>query len=314
MSFASPAFLISLGLIPLVLAWYYLNERRRRRVADAFASPATRVSALPRRPGWRRHVPAALFALALAALAVALAKPEQTVAVPDERASIVIVTDHSGSMLAEDVDPNRQVAALRAAERFLDDVPDRVRVGVVAFNHIAQALRAPTTDRQAVRDALRSLRPSGSTATGDGLAAALRLIENLPRQGGRRPPAAVVLISDGKSVRGRDPIQVAGQADRQRVPVYTVALGTPEGTIRSGDRDVPVPPDPDTLRRMSEISDGESFSADDAEGLNAAYDRLGSQVAYRKEKRERTAVVAGGALVLLLGGAGLSLAWFGRPA
>jgi Ca-activated chloride channel family protein len=226
----------------------------------------------------------------------------------------VIVTDHSGSMLAEDVEPNRQVAAREAAERFLDDVPERVRVGLVGFNHIAQALRAPTTDRKAVRDALRSLRPSGSTATGDGLAAALRLIENLPRQNGRRPPAAVVLISDGRSVRGRDPIQIAGQADRQRVPVYTVALGTPEGTIRSGDRDVPVPPDPETLRRMSEISGGETFTADDSEGLNAAYDRLGSQVAMRKEKRERTAVVAGGALVLLLGGAGLSLAWFGRPA
>jgi Ca-activated chloride channel family protein len=312
MSFASPAFLISLVLIPLALAWYFLNERRRGRIAAAFASPATRISAMPRRPGWRRHAPAALFVLALAALAVALARPEQTVAVPDERASIVIVTDHSGSMDATDVAPSRQAAALRAAERFLDDVPDRVRVGVVAFNHIAQALRAPTTDRQAVRDALRSLRPSGSTATGDGLAAALRLIENLPRQNGRRPPAAVVLISDGKSVKGRDPIQTAGDADRLRVPVYTVALGTPEGTIRRGDRDVPVPPDPATLRRMSEISNGEAFTADDSEGLNAAYDRLGSQVAYRKVKRERTAVVAGGALVLLLGGAGLSLAWFGR--
>lgn len=314
MTFAAPLFLISLLLVPLALAWYVLGERRRRQAADAFASPATRRSAVPRQPGFRRHVPAALFALALAALAIALARPESTVAVPDERASIILVTDHSGSMQATDVAPSRWLAARRAAEGFLDEVPRQVRVGLVAFNQLAKTLQSPTTDRRAVRDALAATRPAGSTATGDGLAAALRLIEALPKQNGRRPPAAVVLISDGKSVRGRDPIQVAGEADRQRVPVYTIALGTPGGTIRSGDRLEPVPPDPATLQRMAEISGGQAFSVDDAERLRAVYERLGSQVATRKEKRERTAVAAGGALVLLLGGAGLSLAWFGRVA
>ncbi len=137
------------------------------------------------------------------------------------------------------------------------------------------------------------------------------------RPGAQPPPAAIVLLSDGKSVRGRDPVAVAEDARRAHVPVYTVALGTASGTIetpssRGGTTTRRVPPDPATLRRIAQRSGGRAFTAQDAEGLDAVFERLGSQVARERRPRELTAAVAGGALGLLAIGAALSLRWFGR--
>jgi Ca-activated chloride channel homolog len=309
-SFQAPAFLLALALVPLLAAAYAVAQRRRRAAADAFASPAVRASALPRTPGWRRHAPMALYALALAALAVALARPEATVAVASEQATVVLATDHSGSMKATDVEPDRLTAARTAAERFLDRVPDRVRVGAVAFDHRAAVLEAPTGDRAPVRDAIGRLRATGGTATGEALAASLDLIR---RGGGERPPAAIVLLSDGSSTHGREPLPVAQEAGRLGIPIYTVALGTPEGTLVGSDGvSRPVPPDPASLEAIAEASDGESFTAADADGLAAVYDRLGSQVATEREPREVTAAFAGGALALVAASGMLSLAWFRR--
>jgi Ca-activated chloride channel homolog len=305
-SFASPWLLLGLLLVPPLVLAYGATERRRRRAAASFAAPATAASVAPRRPGWRRHAPHALAGLALAGLIVALARPQVSVAVPVEQASIVLAMDHSGSMQATDVAPSRMAAARAAAETFLDRVPERVRVGGVAFDHRTAAVHEPTTDRAAVRDALRAaMKASGGTATGDALAASLAMLEN---QRGA-PPAAIVLLTDGESTSGRDPLEVADEAGRAGVPVYTVALGTPEGTLEDGRR---VPPDTEALRAIAERSGGEAFTAQDADGLSAVYERLGSQVATREEPREVTAAFAGGAIVLLLAGAGLSLRWFRR--
>jgi Ca-activated chloride channel family protein len=249
-------------------------------------------------------------ALALAALAVALARPEATIAVPSEQASVVLVTDHSGSMQASDVAPSRLAAVKTAAERFLDRVPARVKVGAVAFDHRAAVLEAPTADRAPVRQAIRNLEPSGGTATGEALTAALDLIR---RGGGERPPAAVVLISDGESTHGREPLPVAEEAGRLGVPVYTVALGTADGTVVGSDGvSRPVPPDPQTMQAIADASGGRSFAVDDADALATVYERLGSQVATEREPREITAAFAGGALVFVAGGALLSLHWFRR--
>ena len=165
MSFQAPAFLLALLLVPLAALAYGAAQRRRPAAADAFASPAVRASALPRTPGWRGHAPIALYGLALAALAIALARPEATIAVPSEQATIVLATDHSGSMQATDVAPSRLAAVKAAAERFLDRVPDRVRVGGVAFDHRAEVLEAPSTDRAPLRAAIGDLEPSGGTET-----------------------------------------------------------------------------------------------------------------------------------------------------
>ena len=203
-SFQAPAFLLALLLVPLAALAYGVAQRRRRAAADAFATPAVRASALPRTPGWRRHAPVALYGLALSALAIALARPEATIALPAEQATIVLAIDRSGSMRATDVKPTRLEAMQAAANRFLDRVPRRVKVGAVAFNTKADVLEAPTTDRAPVRAAIEALTAGGGTATGDALNASLELIR---RSGPDRPPAAVVLISDGESTAGRDPVR-----------------------------------------------------------------------------------------------------------
>jgi Ca-activated chloride channel family protein len=317
MSFAAPAFLLGLLLVPLAVAAYLRHERHRRAAAAAFAAPGVLASVAPRRPGWRRHAPPALYALALTALVVALAKPQTTIAVPVESAAIMLVTDYSGSMEATDVAPSRLQAARAAVYRFLDGVPGRMGVGLVAFNQSARLLQTPTTDRQAVRDAVASLRPSGGTATGEALAAGLGALERRRGPDGRRAPGAIVLLSDGKSTRGRAPEVLARRARRLRIPVHTVALGTAAGTIRVPDpngqpRTRSVPPDPAAMRRVAEITRGRAYTADDAEALSAVYEQLGSRVGRRDEEREITAGFAGGALALLAAGALMSLHWFRR--
>jgi Ca-activated chloride channel homolog len=310
MSFQQPLLLLALLAVPAAVAFYLLAERRRRRRERAFAAPATAASVLPRRPGWRRHVPAALGLIALAGLLAALARPQVSVAVPAEQASIVLAMDHSGSMQATDVKPTRLAATLAAGERFLEEVPEEVRVGAVVFDHRAEAVQGPTRDREALGRALRErMKASGGTATGDALATSLAMLRARQAEDGRRPPAAVVLLSDGKSTHGRDPLPVADEAKAMGVPVYTVALGTAAGTLPDGQR---VPPDTEALREIAERSGGRAFTAEQAGALREVYERLGSQVATERRDREVTAAFAGGALVLLVGGSGLSLLWFRR--
>jgi Ca-activated chloride channel homolog len=317
MRFQAPLMLLGLALVPLALWLYAASEGRARRARAAFSRPSVSASVVRRQAGWRRHGAPLLYAFALAALVVALARPQVTVAVPVEQATVLLVTDHSGSMQAADVKPSRLEAARGAAERFLDKVPRQVRVGAIAFNHAARLVAPPTTDREHVRRALAALRPSGGTATGDAVTLAVRVVAKPARAGVRRPPAAIVLLSDGKSVRGRDPAAAARDARQAGVPVYTVALGTDAGTIvvqrASGAAETRrVPPDPRSLRRIAQLSGGRSFAVGNAGELRAVYERLGSQVATRRQRREVTAAAAGGALLLVLAAAGLSLRWYGR--
>ena len=179
MTFQSPWLLLGLLLLPLLGVAYVATERRRRRAAAAFAAPAVSASVVPRRPGWRRHVPLALAGLATAALIGALARPQVSVAVPAEQASIVLAMDHSGSMMATDVAPSRLVAARDAGEAFLDKVPKKVRVGGVVFNQAAPRSSSPD-DRPRGRARTRcdeAMTPSGGTATGDALATSLEMIK-----------------------------------------------------------------------------------------------------------------------------------------
>ncbi len=318
MSFAAPLVLLALLVLPALAAWYARHQRDRTRAAAAFAAPALIASVAPHRPGWRRHVPMIVFALALAILIVAAARPRTTVAVPIERASIMLATDVSGSMQATDVAPTRLSAARRAAKRFVARVPKQVNVGVMAFNTKPSVLQSPTRDRVAVSDALDALHSSGGTATGEAVAAAVRALTSGPRTGGKRVPGAIVLLSDGASTRGVDPVAAAQAAKRAGIRVYTVALGTPQGTITvprangQGTITRDVPPDPESLQRIATASGGKAYTAADAGGLDQVYERLGSQLGRKDQRREVTAGFAGGGLVMLLLGAGLSLRWFGR--
>ena len=310
MSFASPLVLLSILALPVLAAAYARLRRRPGRYSARFPGVPVLAGAVAATPVWRKHLPAAVAVLALVVLALALARPQATVAVPVERASVVLVTDASRSMLANDVEPSRMDAARASAEAFLDGVPDELRVGAVAFSTTPRSIVAPTHDREAVRAHLASLAADGGTATGDGLAEALRLLKT---QDDRRPPAAVVLLSDGETTAGRDPVEVARQARAANVPIYTVALGTQSGTITDSNGAIlPVPPDPDTMAEIAAASRGESFDVEDADQLDAVYERLGSQIATRPEQREITAGFAAGGMALLLTAAALSLRAGGR--
>jgi Ca-activated chloride channel family protein len=319
-SFASPLLLIALLAVPALAFVYMRAERDRRSAAAAFASPRLQPSVAPRRPGWRRHAPLVALGLALAALIVAAARPQRTVAVPIERASIMLATDVSGSMTATDLQPNRLAAAKAAANRFLTSVPPKVNVGVMAFNQTPNVLQNPTQDRSAARDAIARQAPGGGTASGEAIAVAAGVLNRAPGIGAKRPPAAMVLLSDGASTSGRDAVAAAQAAGKLKIPVYTVALGTPQGTIQvpvpksqgGGTKTQPVPPDPRTLAEIARASGGRAFTAETAGGLKAVYERLGSQLGHKNEKRQITSAVAGGGLLLLLTGAALSLGFFGR--
>ena len=306
MSFAAPLFLLGLLAVPAGVVLHLLAQRRRRRYAVRFPGAAVAAMAAPAEARWRRHVPSALLALSVAGLVLALARPETTVAVPVEQASVVLVTDTSRSMTATDVAPDRLDAARsggRAASS--NEAPDELRVGAVSFSDTAHVLQPPTADHEQVRLALAGLTADGGTATGDGLAAALQTLDT----GERRPPAAVVLLSDGKQTAGRDAVAVAQEARQQRVPVYTVALGTPDGVV---DGILRVPPDPEALRQIAQASGGQAFEAADGDQLAAVYERLGSQLGTREETREVTAAFAAAGLLLLGGALAGSVRRFGR--
>jgi Ca-activated chloride channel family protein len=305
-SFISPLALLVLLAVPVALLVHVAAGRRRRRYPVRFPALSTLAAVAAPEPRWSRHLPFALLACALAALALSLARPEKTVQVPVERASVVLVTDVSRSMSATDVSPTRLEAARGAAESFLGKVPDELRVGLVTFSDSAQTLQTPTTDHDAVKTALDTLQPIAGTATGAGLGTALGDLKIRPGESSaRRPPAALVLLSDGSATDGSAADRVAEEARRLRVPIYTVALGTPDGEIEVQGRTLSVPPDPEALERIAQTSGGAAFKAEDSDELDAVYDRLGSQIGTKPEKREITTYFAGAAL-LLLGAAMLS--------
>ena len=312
MSFASPLVLLALLAIPLLINLYVRDQRRRAEGAAKFVSPQLAPSVTPNRPRWRRHVPIAAFGLALIVLIIAAARPQRSTAVQVNNAAVALVDDVSSSMRATDVAPSRLGAAERAAHTFLAHVRNGARVGLIQFNTQATVLQSPTTNYSLVRNALHDLSASGHTAVGDAIQTALRMLGGLPSQAGKRPPGAIVLISDGTSNAGADPIVAARQAAARHVPVYTVIVGTPNGAIRVGSRRVPVPVSSRQLQQIAAAGGGESFTARDADRLNAVYARLGAQLSHKKVKHEVTASFAGGGLVLLLLGSVASLVWFRR--
>lgn len=312
MSFASPLWLAALALIPIAIAASIPARRRARRYAIRF--PAVSTLALAAGPGssWRRRLPAALAIASIGALALALARPHVSYSAPVNRGSIMLVTDHSGSMAATDVQPTRLEAAERAANTFIDQVPSKVQVGAVAFSDSPDAVQAPTTNHVAARAIIDAQSPGGATATGDALQLALALLRGADP---KHPPAAIVLLSDGSANRGVDVSTVARQAAKDKIPISTVALGTPDGVLTSPDPfsgPVPVPPDPQLMQQIAELSGGRSFNAQSAGQLSSIYKQLGERLGSVTRTREVTAAFAIGGLVLLLLAAGTSTRWSGR--
>jgi Ca-activated chloride channel family protein len=318
-AFREPLALVGLALIPLAIAAYVAVQRRRRQ----FAVRYTNVDLLASVAGssWLRHVPALFALLALAALLVSLGRPERTVAAQRKEATIVLVTDTSGSMLAKDVRPNRLTAAREAARTLSRQVPEDFRIGLIKFGSQAEQVLEPTTDRQRLNVALQQLSVKGATAMGDGLklgldAASTPIPDGLG--GTRKLPTAIVLLSDGANTTGdNDPIDVAQAAKKAKIKIYTVALGTPAGVLETKRADgsvkrESVPPDTLTLRDIARDTGGRYFNAPDADQLQAIYSGLATRFATVRVKQEMTAAFAGGALVLLIGGLAFSLVRGGR--
>jgi Ca-activated chloride channel homolog len=319
MTFASPLVLIGLVAVPVLIWWYGGQQRRRAHAAAAFAAPALTASHSPNRPGWRRHAPMLVFLTAVAALIVAAARPQKTVAVPVNSGAIVLANDVSNSMKATDLRPSRLVAAQRAAERFLQGIPSSIETGQIAFARHPLLLQSPTTDHSLVREAIAQLTPGGGgTAIGDTITTALRALTTLPAKDGKRPPGAIVLLSDGTSNVGTSPLAAARQAKADHIPIYTIALGTPNGTIpvTRHHRTVttPVPVSPQQLQEIATTSGGKTYTATDTASAKAVYAHLAKQLGHKKVKRELTASVAGASLALVLIGGALSLLWFRRLA
>jgi Ca-activated chloride channel family protein len=313
-SFREPLLLAGLVLVPLALAAYVLAQRRRRRYAVRYTNLDLLVAAAGR--DWLRHLPAALVQLAVAALVAALARPERVVADERRQATVVMVTDTSGSMKATDVAPDRLTAAKSAARTLTKQLPDDFKLGLVTFGSTADQLVAPTTDKTEVTRAIDSLEVAGATAMGDGLSLALDAAQAaIPAD--VRPPAAIVLLSDGANTRGQDPITVAERARKAGIRVYTVALGTQDGVLETHDaqgnpKREPVPPDTATLQEIARETGGRFYAAPDAPRLQEVYAGLGTRFSRLQVRQEVTAAFAGGALLLLLAGAGTSLARGGR--
>ena len=301
MSLSNPIWLLVLLVIPLLLAVQALVSWRQRRYAVRFPALSTLASVAPSGAArWRRWVPVALLLAALAGMAVAMARPERTVAVPIEKASVMLITDTSNSMIADDVDPDRLTAAQHAARTFIDQVPKGLELGAVAYSTGPYNVLPPTSDHAEVRSLIDSLQPDGATATGDAIQAALDAVKQVRGKDGKQAPAAIVLLSDGQTTAGRDPIAVAEIARAQHVPIYTVALGTDQGTIPGpAGTTVPVPPDPETLKRISEITGGQAYQIADASSLEGVYQRLGSRIGSKHETRELTSGFAALGAVLL---------------
>jgi Ca-activated chloride channel family protein len=354
MSFQRPILLLSLLVLAagVALVWWLLRRRRMR-----YAVRFTNVDVLATVAGgstWRRFVPAAIFVAALAALCVAFARPHVDRMVAKERAMVILVVDTSRSMQAEDVKPTRLAAAQEAMRRFLDNVPKRLRVGFVVFAGEAQVATPPTDDHALVEQSINEIgqfHVFGGTAIGDALAAAVELAEQTLAEGRetialRAAPArqekglaSILFLSDGAQTRGiLAPYEGAERAKAAGVPVYTVALGTPEGTIRGrfgfgggggggvgplppgtpspgfdpDDEVIPVPPDPETLREVAEITGGKFTEARSADVLKDTYEELGSSLGREPGETEVTFLFLSAAGGLLLMAGVLSALWSPR--
>jgi Ca-activated chloride channel homolog len=317
MSFASPVAFVGLLLLPVAAIAYAYHERRRRASSEAFASAILRPSVAPNDPGWRRHAPVAMLGLAATALLVAAARPHQRVTQVLSGSAVMLATDVSGSMQATDVKPNRVTAVQRAADGFVTSAPKNMQIGVLEFNQTPNVLQTPTTNRLKAFSALGKLHVGGGTATGNAVLGAISVLRSTPQPTTGRPTRAIVLISDGSSTSGTDPVTASKTAGKLHIPIFTVALGTSGGTITVKQPNgrtytAPVPPDPALLAAMAKASGGHAYATGEAAQLNAIYKQLGSTLGRQHVQREDARYFVAAGVALVLAALALSLVWFGR--
>ena len=336
-SFQDTLWLWALALIPLLILAYAWAQSRRKKYVVRFASLSLVKEAMGRGPGFRRHIPPALFLLGLTTMIFAVARPHGTVTLLKQEGTVVLTIDVSGSMLADDLKPDRMEAAKNAALAFVERQPVGVRIGVVSFTDNAAIVQAPATDKEVVKAAIRRLKAERGTAIGRGLLAALDAITEgpgatsldpstpspfvrptpkptpTPLPKGEYAPAIIVLLSDGESNTGPDPLEVAPEAAQRGIRVYTIGVGSPDGAIlKIQGRSVRTKLDEPTLKRIAEITDGKYFSASNENDLKSIYENLGANLVLRTEQIEITAYFTAAAVALTLLAGLFSLLWFSR--
>jgi len=302
LQFLAPGRLWLLLLVPVLVGIYLLLVQRKRNRNRSVGRTMFDL-VIPRDRTWLRHLAVGLSILSLITLTLAFAKPKDQVAVPRERATVVVTIDVSLSMMATDVAPNRLDAAKSAAVQFVNSLPPKFNVAVVSFAGSATTLVPPTLDRGAVTAAIDSLRPQPSTAIGEGIYTSLAALDQVPPDPSNpnaKAPGRIVLLSDGKTQVGRPSDEAARAARAQNVPIYTIAYGTEGGYIDVQGRREPVPVDKAELARVSRISGGEAYSAGSAGELKQVYRDIGSSVGKEKVDKEVTSRYAGFGLALAI--------------
>ena len=348
MSFQWPELLWGLALLPLLVAAYAWLQRRRKRLALRYASLSLVRDALARGPGWRRHVPPALLLVAIALMIVATARPEGEVTLPTKQETIILAMDVSGSMRATDVQPSRIAAAQEAARAFVGDQPRTTRIGIVTFAGTAALVQPPTHSREDLLAAIDRFQLQRGTAVGSGILVSLKTIlpdvefdlrssnprpsaRDWPRSLGATPPkdapkappapaepgsmgsAVIILLTDGQTTTGPDPIESAKMAAERGVRVYTVGVGTPQGEIVGAEGwSMRVRLDEDALKNIANLTRGEYFYAGSAGDLRKVYEALNTRFTFEKKKIEITALFAAAAAIVTILAAALSVLWFHR--
>jgi Ca-activated chloride channel family protein len=320
MSFGVPLLLLFLLAVPVAVALLVLLERYRSRRATAWAPAALLPNMTTKPKQLHRHLPTALTLLGVALLLVGFARPKATYHVKAQEATLVLVLDVSGSMAANDAQPTRFAAAKAVIQRFIANVPKGYRLSLVTFSDHVAVSAAPTRNMDAVSAALARAHtgPQG-TALADAVARAVRVAALVKGSvAGHRPPAAVVVLSDGGQTAGRvSPEQAAAAALKAKIPVSTILVGTPDGVVQQKLKGgfterIQVPAQPQSLEAIARGSGGRFTGGVAAVDVKGSYEELGSRTGRRKKTIEVSAAAAGGGLAFVLAGGLLSGLWFRR--
>jgi len=344
MHFLWPQYLWLMAALPLLILLYVWLLRRKKKMAVRYASLSIVKEAMGPGQTIRRHIPPALFLLAMAAMLVASARPVAVISLPSTQQTIILAMDVSGSMRATDVQPNRLEAAQAAAKSFLKELPRHVKVGIVAFAGSAQVAQLPTVNREDLVTAIDRFQLQRATATGNAIVISLATlfpdqgIELAALQGGRDrqrgfaidaekkekkeftpvapgsySSAAIIMLTDGQRTTGVDPLEAAKMAAERGVRVYTVGIGTVDGeTIGFEGWSMRVRLDEEALKAVANKTAAEYFYAGTADDLKKVYDTLSSKLTVEKKETEISGLLALAAAFLSLLSAGLSILWFNR--
>ncbi len=345
MTFLWPGMLWLLLLVPAVVGTYVLLLRRKKKAALRYASLVLVKDALSAGQRLRRHVPPVLFLVALTLLVVAIARPAAVVTLPSQHETVILAMDVSGSMRATDVKPNRLVAAQEAARAFVADQPKTTRIGVVSFAATASVVQSPTHSREDILAAIERFQLQRGTAVGSGILVALKMIfpdvefdlrsfnprgnpaRSAPLDPSRTPDkaapkpvppgsytsAAIIVLTDGQTTTGPDPIEAARMAADRGVRVYTVGIGTQAGEIIGGEGwSFHVRLDEEALKTIANLTRADYFYAGNATDLQKIYQNLNTRIFFEQKETEITALFAAAGAAFVFLAALLSLLWFNR--